>query len=99
MPCLRQTDRGAFSSTWTLKEAYVKARGAGLALPLDTFAFVDPSADRPRVIFDAGFDNVDRWQFDRVVIGSHLVAVASTLPDGRPVRLSVRQFDARTVAR
>jgi 4'-phosphopantetheinyl transferase len=34
---------GRFWELWTLKESYLKARGMGLAIPLDTFAFGFPS--------------------------------------------------------
>jgi 4'-phosphopantetheinyl transferase len=37
LPAQRQSDR--FYEFWTLKEAYIKARGLGLSIPLDQFRF------------------------------------------------------------
>lgn len=37
LPAQRQSDR--FYEFWTLKEAYIKARGLGLSIPLDQFSF------------------------------------------------------------
>lgn len=54
----------AFFEYWTLKEAYIKARGMGLALPLDAFAFTVQPPVAPAIAFAPGFDDVpSRWQF------------------------------------
>ncbi len=54
----------AFFEYWTLKEAYIKARGMGLALPLDAFAFGLRPPLPPTITFVAGFDDAPhRWQF------------------------------------
>ena len=54
----------AFFEYWTLKEAYIKARGMGLALPLDGFAFALHGSRPPTISFAEGFDDVPaRWQF------------------------------------
>jgi 4'-phosphopantetheinyl transferase len=54
----------AFFDYWTLKEAYIKARGLGLAIPLDAFAFTLRPPQLPTVGFVDGFDDrADRWQF------------------------------------
>ena len=50
-----------FTEIWTLKEAYIKAIGKGLSLPLDEFAFrfEDPSALR----FTAATCEATAWSF------------------------------------
>ncbi len=53
-----------FFDYWTLKEASIKARGMGLALPLDGFAFQLHGDAPPTIRFAPGFDDVaERWQF------------------------------------
>lgn len=53
-----------FFDYWTLKEAYIKARGFGLALPLGDFAF-HLSPDRaPAITFEPSLqDDPATWQF------------------------------------
>jgi 4'-phosphopantetheinyl transferase len=54
----------AFFEYWTLKEAYIKARGLGLAIPLADFAFELRPPGAPRIRFVDGFDDApERWQF------------------------------------
>ncbi len=54
----------AFFEYWTLKEAYIKARGMGLALPLGAFAFTLQPPRPPSIAFVPAFDDLpSRWQF------------------------------------
>ena len=53
--------RAAFYNIWTRKEAYVKARGDGLAAGLGTFA-VSLEAEAALLRSDEGWDEVGRWK-------------------------------------
>lgn len=79
-----------FFGFWTLKEAYLKARGLGLSVPLASFAF-DLSADPPAVAFAPPIDDDPaRWQFTRHTPGPHhrLAVAVERPPDGaRTIRV------------
>jgi 4'-phosphopantetheinyl transferase len=84
-----------FLEYWTLKEAYMKARGAGLSLPLRQCAFDLSRPARPIVRFSPGLDDdAAAWQFERVLIGEHLAAVAARRGATPVMTLSVRRFDS-----
>ncbi|HEX4128721.1 MAG TPA: 4'-phosphopantetheinyl transferase superfamily protein [Pirellulales bacterium] len=62
LPAERQRD--AFFDYWTLKEAYIKARGMGLAIPLGHFSFDLSPSDAVRISFDPRLSDVpENWQF------------------------------------
>ncbi len=61
---------------WTLKEAYVKARGQGLSLPVDAVAFRFTRGE-PRLSVSAAIDDrPDRWWFQTFDLAGHRIAVA-----------------------
>jgi 4'-phosphopantetheinyl transferase len=53
-----------FFDYWTLKEAYIKARGMGFSLPLDGFSIRLDAGGPPRIEFAAAVDDDPAsWQF------------------------------------
>jgi len=59
---------------WTLKESYIKARGMGLSVPLDKFAFDFDHAD-PHVTIDPSLqDEAARWAFSRRDVDGHRIS-------------------------
>lgn len=74
----------AFIRIWTLKEAYVKARGLGLALDLASFTI---GGDPPRIAPDPGGERL-WYAASRPVGQSHIVSLA--LPQDGPAEPLVR---------
>jgi 4'-phosphopantetheinyl transferase len=83
-----------FLTYWTLKEAYLKARGLGIAVPLSdvSLSLGDGSAT---LRFGASLAGLDaRWAFATMApTPRHIVAVAAPSADG-PVRFAVEPFPA-----
>jgi len=84
---------GVFFQFWTLKEAFLKARGVGLSMPLDSFAFSLADDRPPRISFAASDPGLPQeWQFGQLLIASRYeMAVAAHMPDAREVQLVARQ--------
>ncbi|MBZ5678116.1 MAG: 4'-phosphopantetheinyl transferase superfamily protein [Acidobacteriia bacterium] len=56
--------REAFFRIWTLKEAYIKADGRGLSIPLDSFCFRFPTENPAQVALESNAQsNPDHWSF------------------------------------
>ncbi|MDX2021249.1 MAG: 4'-phosphopantetheinyl transferase superfamily protein [Deltaproteobacteria bacterium] len=84
----------SFLQLWTLKEAYLKARGVGLALPLDGFSFA-PSADGDiGLSFSQSIDDDPaRWQFlQQCPSPAHVLAVAAHVQPDQPVHIAVNPW-------
>ncbi|HUL73641.1 MAG TPA: 4'-phosphopantetheinyl transferase superfamily protein [Vicinamibacterales bacterium] len=83
-----------FLRYWTLKEAYLKARGLGIALPLAEISFA-LDAGTPRVTFIKSLAGTDeRWAFHLAEpTTQHVLAVAASCPDGRRPSFVVAPFE------
>jgi 4'-phosphopantetheinyl transferase len=82
-----------FFEYWTFKEAYIKARGMGLSLPLDKISFHYPDDRGVEITIDPKLaDDSARWQFWQFRPGAeYLVAICAERVDAQSPRLIVRR--------
>lgn len=95
----RDADRRqyAFLRVWTLKEAFIKAIGTGLTMPLADFAFEQIDSERPRVrLLNPALETGEHWQFIAFhPAADYIGAVAiSGLPPEQPAGLRLQPFEA-----
>ena len=81
----------AFFSCWTRKEAYIKAFGWGLAVPLDSFTVAFGPGDPPSILSAADPTEASRWSMYDLNISSEYKA--ALVVEGRNHRLRVRDWD------
>ncbi len=90
-----QTER--FFAYWTLKESYIKARGLGLALPLDRFSFLLDDGPAIGIAFDPALgDAPARWQFSLLRAGQTHLAAVGVDSGGAPLSLRAERWSPET---
>ena len=82
-----------FFDYWTLKEAYIKARGFGLALPLADFAFTLAPQAPPQIAFEPALqDDPDTWQFTQDWPTPHHRLAVAVRRKGADLPVRIRKF-------
>ncbi|HET7848160.1 MAG TPA: 4'-phosphopantetheinyl transferase superfamily protein [Pseudolabrys sp.] len=88
--CLRELDASlqleAFFNCWTRKEAYIKARGCGLSIPLDSFDVSLAPGEPARLLSGCAGWSVQSFE---PMTGFHAAVVAQSAD----WRLDIRAFD------
>ena len=83
-----------FLRYWTLKEAYLKARGLGISVTLADLSFSSDDT-QPRIVLTRSLQGADeRWMFHLAQpTGQHLIAVAAATADDVQPGFSVRRLE------
>jgi len=92
----RARDR-RFFAYWTLKEAYSKARGLGLCLPLHAYSFDLDDPQGPRIAIDPALhDHPAHWQFHLAAEDpDHLLAIAVKRGQGADLEIRTHRIATR----
>lgn len=86
LPAEARPDRAL--SLWTLKEAYIKARGLGLSLPLARFSFLFGGVPGIHLEIDPALgDTPGRWRFRLLDYAGHRIALMAALPAAPALQL------------
>lgn len=82
---------GRFFELWTLKEAYIKARGMGLAISLHSFAYALDDGPTIGLTIDPSLgDHAHGWQLRLHSPGArHKLALAVRFPGGEPADVNI----------
>jgi 4'-phosphopantetheinyl transferase len=75
--CFRAVSEGlrtrAFLNCWTRKEAYIKARGMGLSIPLNSFDVSLVPGEPAALLRTAELDDGLKWQLQDLMLGENYV--------------------------
>jgi len=74
-----------FFTCWSRKEAYIKARGDGLSIPLNSFEVSVEPSEEPALLAAADPDELMRWSFWEVPLGESFAG--ALVVNGRPSRV------------
>lgn len=79
---------------WTLKEAYMKARGMGMSLPPERMEmqFGEGNASSLHRVMPPIEDEPSRWSFETFTVEDHLLSLCIEKV-GRPIEITVRRAD------
>ncbi len=72
----------AFFNCWTRKEAYIKARGSGLSIPLDSFDVSLEPGQPAELLRTAAPEEARGWQLRHLDLGEHYVGALAASGSG-----------------
>jgi 4'-phosphopantetheinyl transferase len=84
--------RERFFTLWTLKEAWLKARGLGLQIPLDDFSF-NLAGKHPVIEFGPQLsEKSEEWQFRLLAQDQFRIALAVHCAVGQPLQVQTNAW-------